>query len=664
MRIQLLLATNDLSCRNFFQQGLRFYQHLFRLEIAPSIEEFLRKSFTYPYDLIIFDGALRTTPQFHTLIAKQNELRSPLLITVEQEQEILIWKQYLTDTEKIIVRTPKNLKNLPFLLQSIFQKEQIFSRHVSNWQKSTSSTQAHESPKILSGYCLIDQKNKFLSVHPTVSKNLGYSESELLELTLDDLVHPDKFVSYQHWLAEEMAEKSHKSFVTELFSKNGTTIPVKLQLQPYKNAHNEIVHYHLKIQFLPTATQGAFSSNGHINQLKMITEISDIIRAGRDKSLHAYLESIARLASTTFKFHRITLALLDRRRNAFLKQIMLGYSGTNGHKTKVLEIPHSVINKIFDLKYNVRVIYRNKKLDKFQLEPFSLEERRLQPRDDGNAWDPNNVIILNLADQRQNSFGYISMDKPLGRFVPKRDIFHNLELFSKLASLAIENYYHYTALEKRTRRLKRLLVTGNIFKLSLTGTEVMREMVWSIRFSLDFQLIMLGLVNPRTKNVTIKAVSCHDHVKTLQLQDLTFPIEQIKATFDTHETIGSAALTRKPENLFQSVKNIYYDNKIESPDTNAWKWWHMLIVPVPGSNNLPLGYIFADDPADGLLPSRETIQTLEIFAQQLSIALKNRYLYLQEKKKFELLRQQITNGHKSDSSKTSRWLKEILFRER
>ena len=663
MHIQVLLATNDLSCQKFFHQGLRFYQHLFRLEICSSIDELLQRSFTFPYHLIILDAALRATPQFSILMSKRAELRAPLLVSVEKEHEMLSWRQYFPDADDIIVRSSKMFKQLPIFLQSIYQKKRIFQQRQQSKLKPVSPPTIDPERESDVGVCIVDQKYRFISVHPKISKALGYSETELLALSLDDLVHPDHFVSYQHWLAERADEKKTNPFLTTLFSRDGHAIPVKLQFRPYRNAHHQIIQYNLEIQLLRQGGNGSFSTNGTVDQLKMVTEISNIMRSGREKSLHAYLESIARLALTLFKFHRVTLALLDRRRGAFLKQIMLGYSTKNGSRERVLEIPQTVIKKIFEQKYNVRVIYRNKQLDKFQLEPFSLEERRLQPREDERNWDPNNVVILNLSDQSQRSFGYISMDQPIGRFSPKRSVFHNFELFSKLSSLAIENYYHYASLEKRTRRLKRLLITGNIFKLALTGTEVMREMVWSIRFSLDFQLVMLGIADSRSNKVIIKSVSCHDHVKTLQLQGLSIPFDQLKLALAAHETIGAAILTRKPEDIFSSVKNIYYDKKFEHGDDAGWNWWHMLIVPVPGPKNYPLGYLFVDDPADNLLPNREIVQTLEIFAQQLSIALKNRYLYLQEKKKFEVLREQLDHGSKSDRSEVPQhWLKDILFR--
>ncbi|MDW7681204.1 MAG: GAF domain-containing protein, partial [bacterium] len=55
-----------------------------------------------------------------------------------------------------------------------------------------------------------------------------------------------------------------------------------------------------------------------------------------------------------------------------------------------------------------------------------------------------------------------------------------------------------------------------------------------------------------------------------------------------------------------------------------WDRRHTLITPIYRPNNKIIGFIFADDPIDGQIPSRETIHTLELSANQISIALENR----------------------------------------
>lgn len=59
--------------------------------------------------------------------------------------------------------------------------------------------------------------------------------------------------------------------------------------------------------------------------------------------------------------------------------------------------------------------------------------------------------------------------------------------------------------------------------------------------------------------------------------------------------------------------------------------WHekdILLIPVQGKENI-LGFISPDNPVDGKRPTKETIQALEIFADQTAVAIENARLYEQ-----------------------------------
>jgi transcriptional regulator with GAF, ATPase, and Fis domain len=167
----------------------------------------------------------------------------------------------------------------------------------------------------------------------------------------------------------------------------------------------------------------------------MIQNMTMLIRISYDCSLNHLLEKIAQLVCKTFQFQRATLALLDRRRRAFVKQIMIGYTNGKTDGKRILEVPQEVIDKVFTDKFKVRVIYQDQDLDSRKATLPIMDERRLQRRDDRNLWKPNNVIIFNLTDAVGNTFGYISMDEPVKPVVPTREIFHNMEIFTNLTSL-------------------------------------------------------------------------------------------------------------------------------------------------------------------------------------------------------------------------------------
>ena len=143
------------------------------------------------------------------------------------------------------------------------------------------------------------------------------------------------------------------------------------------------------------------------------------------------------------------LALLDRRRNVFVKHAMVGYLGNTNGDARIMEVPQDIIEKAFSDKYRIKVMYFDQNLRASHDEiSGGLYERRSQQRPKNDNWHPNDMIILNLVDKNEKSFGYISIDNPDFQHSPTREIFYNLELFTSLASMAIENHYRFSTIEK------------------------------------------------------------------------------------------------------------------------------------------------------------------------------------------------------------------------
>ena len=202
-------------------------------------------------------------------------------------------------------------------------------------------------------------------------------------------------------------------------------------------------------------------------------------------------------------------------------------------------MPQEIVDKIFSNRFRVKVIYYNQShRHSARYLNFGTIDRRTQRRRPENKWHQRDLVLVNLMVWNGDSFGYISLDSPVSKSQPARTTFHNLELFGRLASMAIENYYQFSAIEKRSRRLKQILVTSNIFKLYLSLKDLLKEVVWSIKFSLDFNLVALGLVSKRSGNLEIKAVACDDKVKRNHLQGLTFPLKPLAELFRSEYNHG------------------------------------------------------------------------------------------------------------------------------
>jgi len=199
--------------------------------------------------------------------------------------------------------------------------------------------------------------------------------------------------------------------------------------------------------------------------------------------------------------------------------------------------------------------------------------------------------------------------------------------------MAIENYYQFSELEKRSRRLKQILVTSNIFKLYLSLNDLLKEVVWSIKFSLDFNLVALGLVSKRSGNLEIKAVACDDKNKRNQLHGLAFPLDPLAKLFRAEYNNGKSFLVGKEEEILCSLKKIYYGDKFDTSQNGGWPTCGILLVPVKSRASKIIGLLMVDDPVNKKLPTKDVIKTLEILANQIAVAIDNRVLYVQMKEK-------------------------------
>ncbi len=662
----LLLADNNLSYLDIARERLCLHKNeTYSVDIATSSDECFEKLLEKHYHLVLLgndiEGA-RSSEMLSRIVTSGFDI--PVVMLVDEGDEDSGFDFVQNGAFAYFVKKRGHLDSLAEDVHQILKKHRDKKSgnkiEVFELKDPTFSSSQNSKNKNDYGYCVLNRKGKVININEKLKTKLNFQEKELFELNLEDLILPDDIHRYYKWLAALDSGYEAEAFHTYIIGKYGHNEPIEISIIPTRNINNEIMNYKGWIKFKSenTDTNSLTKSNGHFDQTRMIREMTNLIHFSYDSSLNHLLEKIVQTSCQLFRFKRATLALLDRRRKMFIKQIMVGYTNGSANGKNISEVPQNIIQKIFSNQYKVRVIYHNQEIQNDRSKPLSFEERRLQRRDDNNNWHPNNVVILNLTDQHRKTFGYISLDEPARQVAPSRETFHNFELFSDLTAIAIENFYRYSSIEKRNRRLKRLLVTGNIFKLDMPGGEILRESAWAIKFSLNFRLVILGLIKFQNNQLAIKSVACDDRIKSVQLNELFIPIEQIQTVLRNEYRTGKSYFVNKPEPALRKIKDIYYDTKTEHDDPRLWQWWKLLIIPIYEKHHKIIGFIMVDDPDDCLVPTREVIQTLEIFSNQLSIAIENRGMYLHLKNKLRKTKKGDLDPSAVDSTEGS--LKKIV----
>ncbi len=485
------------------------------------------------------------------------------------------------------------------------------------------------------GYFVCDRRGRFLSVNQALEKLSGYSNEELAQLSIVDLFADHQHENFIKELFDAALQNPGGEMNVQIQDKFGNRLPSQLQLRVLRDdaRHGEIIGFRGTVRLVQSRTEQNIQKH-HIDQTKMVAELSELVQLSYSEPLNIFLRRIAEVICQIFQFRRSTIALLDHRKQAFVKHAMVGYTEAEGRsiEQRALEVPREVIDRIFADRYRIKVIYYNESRGAERGdEPPAVPERRTQRRRPLNEWHKRDLVLLNLKDHRGNTFGYVSLDDPAKGIIPTRSTFYNLELFSRLVSMSIENFYRFNALDRKTRRLKQMLADSSIFKLHLSLTDLLNEMCWSARYTLEFNLVSLILISKKTQMLETRAVACDDKIKQTQIRELTFDVRTFSELLKDNYRVGKSYLVDEEEKLLDHLKQIYYGAERNLRYGEGWPNWAALLVPIKARDGKIIGFFLADDPNNCHMPSLETIQTLEILANQVAIAIDNRVMYVQAK---------------------------------
>lgn len=631
--LKVLIAGTSSSYLEISKKMLKFHYNNCDVDFAYSGKECVDKISANNYNLALFDyelGDIDGLELIKSVKAQGNDI--PLIMLVDEGEDEIAIQSIEKGAADYILKVRGYLTALPITIRNILERKNLVLAEAGARRRA--SKDAFDHPK---GHFILDRRGRILSANSNMTEITNYSEDELLELNLPDLIPKEKEKPFFDWLnAISKNGNSDKAFITDIVSKTGHKVSLSISLTAIRDENQQVVSYRGNLEQALEEVQMPAEIDSGLDQLNMINQISQTIITSHYHPFNVLLEKIAEIACQVFRFRRSTIALLDKRKKVFVKQSMVGYFSTPKPEGSSLEVPEEVIQRIFSDRFLVKVIYYDQvHRNTANYISSKFPERRTQKRRLPAQWHKRDLILVNLMDRRGVTFGYISLDFPIDDHMPSHSTFHNLQLFGQLVSMSIENYYQFSALEKKSRRLKQILITSNIFKLYLSLGELLKEVVWSIKFSLDFNLVTLGLISKKTESLEIKAVACDDKIKQNHLLNQKIPLNSIAALFRSEYALGKSYLILQDEDALQPLKNIYYGAGSEVPGGEGWPRQAVLLVPIKSREGKVIGVIAVDDPEDRRLPNKETVRTLEILANQVAVAIDNRVLYVQARRRIQ-----------------------------
>jgi PAS domain S-box-containing protein len=236
---------------------------------------------------------------------------------------------------------------------------------------------------------------------------------------------------------------------------------------------------------------------------------------------------------------------------------------------------------------------------------------------DPNAWHPEDALIVPMRGADGTLLGVVSVDEPESGLRPTDEELDVLVVFAQHVIGAIEAVQAATAAARDRASLTQLLdVSASLVDLD-SADDVLQAVARGIAQALEFEKVAVCLA--RDGGFSPRGIAGWepddpglDFSLTVADFDLLFvPEFEIEGCYLIEHAVALALVGGEA----------HYESRRGGTGPHAWSN-HWLLVPLIERDGSCTGFVWADDPSDSMLPSRERLQALRTFANQATVALR------------------------------------------
>jgi diguanylate cyclase (GGDEF)-like protein len=365
-----------------------------------------------------------------------------------------------------------------------------------------------------------------------------------------------------------------------------------------------------------SASTAVAKEQSTVTHLRGLLEVTTLVRG--DDDLDAVLEAIARTISECLGFGTVAVNLYRPAWDDF--QVTNVY-GNEGAREALLGDARDLASwqPLLDERFLRRGAYLIPHEHFDWAADVATFVPDIEPTDDPDAWHPEDALMVPMRHSAGHLLGILSVDEPRSRRKPTDEELDVLVAVAEHAALAVEGAQAAAEAARHRAALEQLLHVSSRLADTLDPDEIFQSVCASIRDALGFQHVAIELVDSATGRLEAQAAV------GWQLGDETLsapvPLADVAPLFDSEfEVEGCFVLPGEQARRRFSADVFVYRSRLNGRGPWAWNR-HWLVVPlVSRSDGRTIGVIWADEPEDRLLPSRERLQALRLFANQAATA--------------------------------------------
>ncbi len=187
-------------------------------------------------------------------------------------------------------------------------------------------------------------------------------------------------------------------------------------------------------------------------------------------------------------------------------------------------------------------------------------------------------------------------------------------------------------LSKSVQKLKRILEVSQMLKVNMPLKELMMRVAAIIHDDLGWEYVLVSMVTPdgRIERIAYAGISEEEFKR---LKKNTPSLQFIKSLMKEEYKISNSYFIPQEAEEILPPESSFIGEYEEKKDENAWRDMDLLWIPITDRMGKMVAFISPDKPKSGKRPTLEEITILEIFANQVFIALENssEFEKLQEK---------------------------------
>ncbi len=179
----------------------------------------------------------------------------------------------------------------------------------------------------------------------------------------------------------------------------------------------------------------------------------------------------------------------------------------------------------------------------------------------------------------------------------------------------------------RASNLARILEISNRINANLELQPLLNQIVGAVRESLGFGMVLLRILNEDTGCFEARAFAglAADAIEKLSSNEV--PLETFKTWMTPEFEVSGSYFIGHEHEFWRNMEDEVYVPDLGERSNGEWHPMDSLFVPLWTRDQRLIGYLSVDDPLDRRVPGAETIETLEIFANQAVTAIENARLY-------------------------------------